>query len=396
MKKETILLVISIFMLPAVLFADDKKPQKPRIEIPADYEEIIILDNGKEVQRKRVEKRSEEEKNIVNSIRQKIFKKLGVNSEGELIKRKLWSKYKEQSSKELKIVDTPTKEPNKVKFIDETGRVVKEIQLGEEKIVRTVGEIENEWKSRSLNLKGQTDNIGDSFSFGNSDPGEELKVRKSKSIFINKLKDHAALAVTEDILTSAGPAIGFSDLIYLNSIGEELWTHKFPKGRSILSVGAGADAPQISDDGNIVTAMTSDSAEGPGGEEICVFDKSGKEILTYPKDGETATAPRPSYHKISPNGRYLCYRIEKHTYLTEPPSGQTIINRDEESNKTAILEKLKKTVKTVFWDLKENTTWETEAYLVYAISDDGIAKVSNPWTSGGSKLIDVKPNLRKP
>lgn len=389
--------VFSMSMVPVVLFAADKNPQRPRIEIPTDHEEVIILDNGKEVQRRRVEKHSEEGHALLRDVDKEVFKTMGVNSKREIIQQKRWQEYTSELSKRMEVVEIPAVTPDRVRFINEKGALRKEVKIGQEtKQVAMKNFVDEMEKNAPLD----DFNKADLRKFRKERPDDKLKVNISRLAYANKPKDYLALIENQYVtgiensdeffrITVAGK------IIYMDVAGKELWQKYFKDGETILGIGH-SDGTQISDNGDVVTVMTTASEGGPGEEQLHVFNKLGNEIFTYPKDGETITAPHPSDHKISSNGRYLCYRIEKRANLTEPPSRQININKDEESNKAAILEKLKKTHNTVFWDLMAKTTWETEAYLVYEISNDGIAKVGNPWASGGSRLLDLKPSLKKP
>jgi hypothetical protein len=393
-KQNTGLLVMAMCLIPLGLFAADAKP---RIEIPGPSEEIVIFTNGKETKRLTVGKNSEEGQALSRAINKDVFKMMGVNSKREIINQNRWQEFSNEVSKRIKVTEIPSTTTDKILFIDKNGVVRKEIKIGQEEKRLTMRDfVDDVEKNAPLKASSKT-NLR---KFREGRPNDRLKIHVSRLAYVNKPKEYMAMVENQTVLGVENSNEYFrmavaGKLSYLDVTGKELWRKSFKDGETILGIGH-PDGSQISDDGNIVTAMTSASEEDTGKEQLHVFDKSGNEVFAYPKDGEIGKAPIPGYHKISSNGRYLSYRIEKRAYLTEGAAPKVSAPVSEEAQKAAIFEKAKQTEKTVFWDLKEMTTWETDAYSTYAITNDGVANVSNALTGSGNRLLDIKPNLKRP
>jgi len=370
--------------------------KKGQIEISGNYNELTFFENGKETKKIRVEKNSDDERALFDTAQKQVLQGLGVNSKKELTERKLWPKYNEEISKRVKVVDLATKGSDRVRFVDKDGNVKREIKLGKEVKVKPVKDFIAELGAKiELGRPGKI-NLR---RLAQERANDKIITRINRFGFTNKAKDHLLLVENEGVAGFEGEKEpwGFpvsANIVYMDNNGSELWRTYFREGETVLAIGSDNDAPLISNDGGIVATMTSDSVEGPGRERLHVFDKSGTEIFTYPDNAVSTQAFRPSDYKISPSGRYLCYQVETRNDLKESPITNPGTLMDEESNKSAILEKLKNTQKTVFWDLTNKTTLETEKYLVYEISDEGVAKVGNPWGPGKIKLLDLRPNLK--
>lgn len=387
--------LFSTLAVAPISFAADNIP---RIEIPGPSEEIVLFENGKETKRVTVEKNSKEGQALSRAVDKEVFKAMGVNTLREILNQKRWQEYSSEVSKRMKVKEVPAAAAtDRVRFLDEKGALRKEIKIGQESKRPAMKDfVDDVEKNAPLNNSTKA-NLR---KFRAERPNDKLKVHISRLAYINKPKSHLVLVENQAVEGVENSDEFFrldvaGKLTYMDAAGKELWHKYFKDGERVMGSGR-PDGAQISDDGNIIAAMTSASDMGPGKEQLHVFDKSGNEIFTYPKDVEISTAPRPSEHKISPNGRYLSYRIEKRAYLTGGAAAQVAAPVSEEAQKVKVFERLKQIQKTVFWDLKEMTTWESDAYLVYDISDDGVADVGNPWTPGGNKPLDLKPNLKRP
>ena len=390
-------MTVAILCLAGAGWAQGQGNKKLRIEMPEDSEEIIILKNGKEVQRHRIEKNSEEGQILSRDVDKEVFKVMGVSSKREILNQKRWQEYTNEVSKRMKVKEVPAATTDRVRFIDEKGAVRKEIKIGQEgKRVSMRDFVDDVEKNAPLNAS----NKANLRKFREGRPNDKLKVHVSRLAYVNKPKEYMALVENQVVEGVENSDEHFrmnvaGKLAYMDAAGKDLWQKRFKDGETVLGIGH-PDGLQISDDGGIVTVMTSISEEGPGDKQIHVFDKSGNEVFTYPKDEEIRTAPMPDYPKISPNGRYLSYRIEKRSYLTEKPAAKVSMPVSEETQKAAIFEKLRQTQRTIFWDLREMTTWETDAYLVYSISNAGVVNVGATLTGGGNSQLDIKPNLKRP
>lgn len=96
-------------------------------KIILEDEEIILFDaTGKELEKQYVNEMGEKKRAVLRHVREHVRQTLGVKSEQELQGKKLERKAKEATNKLIKV--QKLKQP-KLKFIDASGKVVKELQL---------------------------------------------------------------------------------------------------------------------------------------------------------------------------------------------------------------------------------------------------------------------------
>lgn len=358
------------------------------VEFPMDYDEVRVLDAGKEVQVKKFVRNSEEESAFLHDVDLKVCKQLGVADMREIIGKKMWQTYTAEVAKRIDVKRLPTVNPDVFKVVDENNKVIRRIDLGEKtqliKASSLPAEISGDINPKSEDLERLNRLVG---KWGDSN----AELRTLDLLYSNKPKTFFLLLRTR-LYHREGRLSGyktFSKAVLVDSTGKELWVKYFPADISVLSIG-NTDAPKISDGGEIVAIVTSDSDEGPGGEILHLFDITGKEVFLYPGEGAVGETPRPHDYNISANGRYLSYTLWLlNASPLEPKPGMEV-------EKEALMEITNNRSRTVFWDVQNKKSYETSRYLVNKISADGIADVQSYGADKmiGRKQLDLKQYLK--
>lgn len=285
-------------------------PAGPRIVL--EDEEITLMEDGKVSKKMYVSQHGEEEQIIFKELEQKVFKKLGVQSHNEVSDKKIVAKYNEEINK---LVSLKKIEPPRLKFLDENGNVVKEISLVSEKWKGKIKETRRHYK------KGEYD-------------AEMVTVKWPK---VSRQGKYAVMDNTT--FADAGYSVSLGKIVLYDVAGNVLFEKQFPHGRAIYGDLRGH---MVVSDSGTVAVYTSEGNEGPDKEILFVFDKTGKELRSYPRENEQGR-PDGSMLKISANGRFLAVSV------------------DFEQKRT------------VFIDLEKSASWKADKdYVVYEISDDGI------------------------
>ena len=123
--KFKTLFMAGVFLYLAGAGWAQEQSKGPRIIL--EEEEVTLFDDsGKELGKRYVSKIGEEKRVILNQVKEKVRRKLGVKSEQEVQKKRLWRKAKEENEKLIKIqeLSQPT-----LKFADKDGRIVRELKL---------------------------------------------------------------------------------------------------------------------------------------------------------------------------------------------------------------------------------------------------------------------------
>jgi len=249
---------------------------------------------------------------------------------------------------------------DEIKFFDEKGKVIKRISMKPE---IKIEEVEVRRGSKTI-LKKQ-----------------KIKKEIRKRAVLSKngkfigivSNEHNIAVINEDgkekSFKGEGGATG--KITILDFKGKVLFEKKLSKNRWMHY------KPLISDNAEYIVVFTqNESAMPPEGRDIIyVFDKDGKEVLTFPTEKEYKLGYRVSDipRVISPNGRYLAIDIEQYV----PNKSSPLITR--------------------FYDLKNNTFWDSgKRYVIFAISNNGIAKVNNPWDwKDKTREINLKEYLER-
>lgn len=286
MKKASLIFVAIIsLILSAQISHGQQAAVGPKIVL--EEEEITVFVDDKEVEKYYVSKHGEEKIAIMKDAREK--------------KRK------------IKVKDVW---PPKLNFYDEKGRLVKDLNLSNEKSMGKIKEIRPGYR------KGEY----------------EAELTTVKRPVVSRQGKYTVMDnSTFAAIGEAGVAIG--KIVLYDAAGSVLFEKQFSHGTGVV------DEKLIVSDSGTVAVITSDKEEGPGGEILHAYDKTGKELLVYPKEDEKA-APG-SVLKMSSNGKFLAVRVRfEHKYT-----------------------------RTAFFNLENSTSWKADQdYNVYEISDNGIVK----------------------
>lgn len=304
------------------------------VEFPVDYDEVRVLDAGKEVQVKKFVKNSEEETAFLHDIDLQVFKQLGVKNLKEVLDKKMWQTYTAERAKRVTVKKLPTINPNVFRIVDENNKELHHVDLGQ--------------KTQFINANSfSAERIGNIYT----KPGDletpkqgEIKgeLTTSNLLYSNKPKTFFLILRTIQYRLE-GEQNGyetFSKAVQFDSTGKEQWAKDFPAGAGVSS--SGDNDPKITDNGEITTISTYD-AEEHGAEILHLLDITGKEVLRYPGEEAPRETPRPRHYHISSDGRYL-----------------SILNSKGE---------------TIFWDVQTKKSYQTSLNIVNKITPDGIADI---------------------
>lgn len=286
--KKTNLFMLVVFLsvgLTAGASHAQTTPAGPRIV--HEEERITVFEDGKEVEKHYVGKQSVQERTILKDARDK--------------------------KRSIKKVDV---QHPKLKFYDAHNKLIKEIDLASEKRKGRIKETRPRW------VKGEYD--------ADIETVRRPLVSKQNSFAVMDNSTYFSRASRGEGVIETGK------IILYDVAGNVLYEKQFPYGSAVSEMA-------VADNGTVAVKTYESGVEGGGEPQILqVYDKTGKELLIYPKEGEKAYVYE--ILKISSNGRYLAVRVAF---------------KDD---------------RTVFFDLEKKATWIADrSYVVYEISDEGIA-----------------------
>jgi WD40 repeat protein len=235
-------------------------------------------------------------------------------------------------------------ETPKLKFLDEAGKSKKEISLKTEKRKGTVVEDRKDYVSGKF----------------------EVEFEAIKKIKLSPNSKYALMDNSTVEWFKIGGSTPNGKVILYDVNGNTLFEKKYPRGVGVLGY-PGQQRMIVSDNGT-VALITNDSDEGIGNTTLHVYDKTGKELFTYPETTTEEFTIRPMGDmEFSPNGRYLSADVEF--------QGVSV---------------------TVFIDTETKRHWKSDrTYGVYRISDDGRVEASYyiAKKQSGRITIDLKQKL---
>jgi hypothetical protein len=285
-KRTLITAMVSVTLLMGTtMYAqkpEKKQPKEPRIVL--EEVEVILKENGKVIERKRVTQKEKLKLSTEasNKAKNRTLEKLGIKTYKELREKKLVGKINEEI---VKIYEEKKIDPPQLKVIDENGKVLKEISLKREKTKTKFRDEHNrDWEA-------------------------EKSTRRMPFVSDNKM--FGAVSINTLILPLRTPELPnvyrfyegrqfFSKLIVYDNRGEVLFEKEYPKGTSIDDYDGKI---RISDTGIVAVVTSIDE----GMNKLHVYDRSGREILVYPKGEDYISISDPV---ISPNGKYVAVRSD--------------------------------------------------------------------------------------
>lgn len=262
--------------------------------------------------------------------------------------------FAQEEKKGPKIVLEENAQTGKLRFIDDTGKEVKTIQLA----IPPAIEIKEVRKKHSrLKKEALIKEINEKRAVVSKDGKRALLIEMSYETFVPETaEEKKAIGDTDADYLSTTSQIKLYDIN-----GNVIWKKQASKNMNIIDAAISEDGESTA----FIQAYTMGGTdEGEPYEKLVVIDAAGKELFKFPDvRGKYRLRERVS---MSPNGRYIA--VNGHIEYAEEI--------------------------TLFFDLINKTSWQaTERYRIKRISNDGVAEVGFIDASRGLTTIDLKKNL---
>lgn len=281
MKRLNIISLISacLFLLCAASRAEQGKAASRKIVL--EDEEVTLLDgNGKELEKLTTSRTGKEKAAINKQVREKVLKSLGIKSVDELKgNRQLAQRYFKESVKFIKVKKLT---PTRLKFLDDQGKLAKEVPIGYSTTVSTIGAETAEARKSLWGTRARA--------------GRKIEERVMRTPTVASSQNAAVIAENVSNFTVAESSVEAkmfegtdaanlgveSSLEYYDEKGNMTWKKKFDWNTSLFNVG-------LSENGQIVAAIQGCelgcSRVSQNIPAMIVLDSSGKELLSFPSTG---------------------------------------------------------------------------------------------------------------
>lgn len=174
-----------------------------------------------------------------------------------------------------------------MKFLDENGKIKKEMSLKIEKRKGTVVEDRKDYVSGKF----------------------EVEFEAIKKIKLSPNSKYALMDNSTVEWFEIGGSTPNGKVVLYDVNGNIPFEKKYPRGVGVLGY-PGQQRMLVSNSG-IMAFITNDSDEGIGNTILHVYDKTGKELFTYPEPTTEESVIRPMGDlEFSPNGRYLSVEVD--------------------------------------------------------------------------------------
>lgn len=319
-------------------------------EIVLEEVELIFMEQGKEKKRMRVNEAKS--KTVINELKSRVFKKLGVSTFKDAEEKKLLQEFNDEFTKSLKIERIS---PAMLCFYSDKGRAIKKIVMkrpGEAGIIKENMEGEGE-----TSLETRRSISTDAIVAGNG------KYALVTEYFAGLPKPVQHKGAKDEIR----PPETWSTVRYLNAKAEVLWLEELPDNTYVNKM-------NVSRNGKTVAFIQVSERKRYNGKlpgvMLVALNKGKKRLLVFPEKGDASVSVSTDYIVISPNGRYIAVGGRR---------------------------KDKKSVH-LYFDLQEGRRWEaTEEYSPANIENDGTTYTS--WRVAGEEkakrqIIDLTRHLK--
>jgi len=280
MKRQHTINIMSacIFLFCAATSAEQGKAASRKIVL--EDEEVTLLDgNGKELEKLATSRTGKDKAAINKQVREKVLKSLGIKSQDDLKgNRQLAQRYFKESAKFIKVKKL---NPTRLKFLDEQGKLAKEVPIGYSTAVLTIGA---EMAATRKSLWGARASAGRKI--------EERKMRtptvassQNAAIIAENVSSFAvAQSATEEKSFNGTEAANLgaeSSIEYYDAKGDKQWKKTFDYNR-VVSDG------RLSGDGTTVAVVegcemncSNFKEKGIPVKRLAVFDSAGKEEFGF-------------------------------------------------------------------------------------------------------------------
>lgn len=302
MKRLHIIGITSacLFLLCAAGRSEQGKAASRKIVL--EDEEVTLLDgNGKELEKLATSRTGKEKVAINKQVREKVLKSLGIKSVDELKgNRQLAQRYFKESAKFVKVKKLS---PTRLKFLDEQGKLAKEVPIGYSKSVYTISAETAEARKSSWGARAKAGR-----------KIEEQKMRiptvsasENAAIITENISNFAvAKSSAEERLFDGTEAANLGEegaLEFYDAKGDRRWKKTFDYNRAVSD-------GRLSGDGSIVAVVegcemncSNFKEKGIPVKRLIVFDSTGKELLSLPST-QADTCELPSDLWVSMDGNY--------------------------------------------------------------------------------------------
>ena len=280
MKRLHIISITSacLFLLCAASRAEQGKAASRKIVL--EDEEVTLLDgNGKELEKLTTSRTGKDKAAINKQVREKVLKSLGIKSVDELKgNRQLAQRYFKESGKFIKVKKL---NPTRLKFLDEQGKLSKEVPIGYSTTVSAIGAEMAEARKSLWGARAKT--------------GRKIEERKMRTPTVASSQN--AAIVTENISnfavaesateekafngTEAANLGAEGSVEYYDAKGDKRWKKTFDYNR-VVSDG------RISGDGSTVAVVegcemncSNFREKGIPLKRLAVFDSAGNEEFGF-------------------------------------------------------------------------------------------------------------------
>lgn len=265
-----------LFLLCAVSRAEQGKAAPGKIVL--EDEEVTLLDgNGKELEKLTTSRTGKNKAAINKQVREKVLKSLGIKSMDELKgNRQLAQRYYKESAKFIKVKKL---NPTRLKFLDEYGKLLREVPIGYSTVVSTVG-AETIVARKSL--------WGDKLKIGRKIEQRIMRnpmvASSQNAVVVSENVSNFAVAQSamEEKLFDGTEAANLGvqgTLEYYNDKGNMVWKKNFDFNRAVSDGHFSEDGAEVAVIEGCEMNCSSFKEKGIPLKRLIVFDSSGKEML---------------------------------------------------------------------------------------------------------------------
>lgn len=281
MKRLHIISLTSacLFLLCAASRAEQGKAASRKIVL--EDEEVTLLDgNGKELEKLTTSRTGKDKAAINKQVREKVLKSLGIKSVDELKgNRQLAQRYFKESAKFIKVKKL---NPTRLKFLDDQGKLAKEVPIGYSTTISTIGA---ETAVARKSLWGTKLRIGRKIEKHIMRNPTVASSQNAAVIAENVSNFAVAESSAEEKLFDGTEAANLGvegTLEYYNEKGDMVWKKNFDYNRAVSDGHFSVDGAEVAVVEGCEMNCSSFKEKGIPLKRLAVYDSTGKELLGFP------------------------------------------------------------------------------------------------------------------